>query len=264
MDLQNKNILVTGAGGSGIGFGIAKVLSKFGATVIINEKNFDKAEQAAKKIPNSMPIAADICKSDEVKAMFDKLSEKVGVLHGLVNNAGLGLSKLAHEASEIEFDRLYNLDVKAVWQLSKRFANQLMGHKESGGIVNVSSIHAMATIPKYGIYASAKSAVNGLTRGMSVELGLNNIRVNAIAPGYVHAEQNYELIKTFTEDPRKWVDIHTKDYQSLPFQITAEDCGNVVGFLLSDLSQAVTGQIITVDNGTKNLLYANSFINRER
>ena len=262
MDLTNKNILVTGAGGFGVGFGVATALSKLGARVIVNARTIKKAEEAANKLPNAIPIVADITNDEEVEAMFKTLSNKVGVIHGLVNNAGVGLSKEAHNVSDEEFDNLYNIDVKAVWRLSKIFANQLIKNNSDGNIVNISSVHTYATISKYAIYVSAKSAVEGLTKGMAVELGKHNIRVNAVAPGYVHAEQNIELIKTFANDPELWIDTHTSDYQSLPFLINAEDCGNVVGFLLSELSRVVTGQVIYVDNGTSLMLYSNSFVEK--
>ena len=259
MKLQDKNILVTGAAGFGVGFGVAIALSKLGATVLINDRSIEKATIAASKIPNSIPISADVSNEKEVTEMFKELSDKIGIIHGLVNNAGIGLSKVAHQVSEEEFDHLYNIDVKAVWRLSKLFANQLIKNETTGNIVNISSVHTSATISKYAIYASAKSAVEGLTKGMAIELGRHNIRVNAVAPGYVHAEQNFDLIRTFADDPKQWVDTHTTDYQSLPFEINPEDCGNVVGFLLSDMSRIVTGQVIYTDNGTTSLLYSNSF-----
>ena len=259
MELQHKNILVTGAAGFGVGFGVAIALSKLGATVLVNARSLEKAKAAADKIPNAIPIAADISKLEEITNMFEELSKKIGVVHGLVNNAGIGLSKVAHEASEEEFDNLYNIDVKAVWRISKLFAKQLIKNNVAGNIVNISSVHTFSTISKYAIYASAKSAIEGLTKGMAVELGKHNIRVNAVAPGYVHAEQNLELIKTFVDDPQAWINEHTTDYQNLPFEISAEDCGNVVGFLLSDFSKIITGQVIYTDNGTTNLLYSNSF-----
>ena len=262
MDLSNKNILVTGAGGFGVGYGVAVALSKLGACVIVNARTIEKAEAVANKLPNAISIAADITNIGEVEAMFKTLSDRVGVIHGLVNNAGIGLSKEAHKVSDEEFDNLYNIDVKAVWRLSKLFANQLIKNNCEGNIVNISSVHTYATISKYAIYASAKSAVEGLTKGMAVELGKYKIRVNAVAPGYVHAEQNLELIRTFADDPELWIDTHTNDYQSLPFQINAEDCGNVVGFLLSELSRVVTGQVIYADNGTTSMLYSNSFIDK--
>ncbi len=259
MELEHKNILVTGAAGFGVGYGVATALSKLGARVLVNDITLEKATIAADKIPNAIPIAADISKLEEITFMFEELSKKVGVIHGLVNNAGIGLSKVAHEASEEQFDNLYNIDVKAVWRISKCFAQQLIKNNVAGNIVNISSVHAFATISKYAIYASAKSAVEGLTKGMAVELGRHNIRVNAVAPGYVHAEQNLELIKTFAEDPQAWINEHTTDYQNLSFEINAEDCGNVVGFLLSDFSKIITGQVIYTDNGTTNLLYSNSY-----
>ncbi len=262
MDLSNKNILVTGAAGFGVGHGVAVALSKMGARVIINARNLEKAQAVANKLPNAMAVAADITNKTQVDAMFATLAKQVGVIHGLVNNAGIGLSKEAHKVTDQEFDNLYNIDVRAVWKLSKLFANQLIENNTEGSIINISSVHASATISKYAIYASAKSAVEGLTKGMAIELGKHNIRVNAVAPGYVHAEQNLELIKTFADDPKLWVERHTRDYQSLPFEIQAEDCGNVVGFLASECSRAITGQVIYVDNGTTAMLYNNSFIEK--
>src|SRR5690606_14204073 len=128
----------------------------------------------------------DVSRYADVEAMFNRLEKEVGLIHGLVNNAGIGLSKPFHEASEEVFDNLYDVDVKGVWIISKFFVRQLLKNNSPGSIVNVSSVHARSAIWRYAIYASAKSAVEGLTRGMAVELGKHEIRVNAIAPGYVH------------------------------------------------------------------------------
>ncbi len=253
--LKDKNILVTGAGGVGVGAGVCQALSKFGATILLNEIDQEKAEAAAKRYPGAIPVAADVSNSQQIKEMFEKIATEVGPLHGLVNNAGVGLSKLAHLASEEEFDTLYNVDIKGVWQVSKGFVNQLLEHEMPGSIVNISSVNALATMSRYAIYASAKSAVEGLTRGMAVELGPFDIRVNAVGPGYVHAEQNYDLIKTWTNDPQKWVKDFVKDQQVLLHDIHPQDCGNAVAFLLSDLSSAITGQTLYVDKGTTSLLF---------
>ena len=134
-----------------------------------------------------------------------------------------------------------------------------MKKKQAGGIVNISSVHAFATHSKYAIYSSAKSAVEGLTKGMAYELGKHNIRVNAIGPGYVHAEQNYDLIKTWTDDPQGWVDYFVNNYQVSPEFIQPVDCGNTAAFLLSDLSRSITGQTIYVDRGTTIMLMNRDF-----
>ena len=194
MNLTGKNILVTGGGGFGVGAGICQALSEYGARLIINEISEEKMRAVSGTYPDAVTVIADIGKSLEVEALFIYLENEVGVIHGLVNNAGIGLSKPAHEVSEQEFDNLYHVDMKGVWMMSKLFVKQLLKNKSAGNIVNVSSVHAHSTIQRYAIYASAKSAVEGVTRGMAVELGKYDIRVNAIAPGYVHAEQNYDLI----------------------------------------------------------------------
>lgn len=82
-----------------------------------------------------------------------------------------------------------------------------------------------------------------------MELGKHNIRVNAIAPGYVHAEQNYDLIKTWTDDPKQWVKDYIENEQVIHREIQPDDCGYTGAFLLSDLSRSITGQTIYVDNG---------------
>lgn len=249
MDLKGKNILVTGGAGYGVGSGIAKTLSECGASLIINEKNKEKIDEALKAYPNAVPAVADVSQLSDIEVMFEHLEKEVGVIHGLVNNAGVGLSKSSHEASEQEFDNLYGIDVKGVWMVSKFFVKQLLKNHSTGNIVNVSSVHAHSTIPRYAIYASAKSAVEGLTRGMAVELGKHEIRVNAIAPGYVHAEQNYDLLRTWTDDPEKWVSDYIENEQVIHRAIQPEDCGYTVAFLLSDWSKSITGQTIYIDNG---------------
>lgn len=249
MNLKGKNIIVTGGAGFGVGSGICSALSEYGARLIINGRDKVKIKAVLKKYPGSVPAVADVSNPSEVKELFNRLGKEVGIIHGLVNNAGVGLSKEAHEVSGQEFDNLYNIDVKGVWMMSKLFVQQLLKNQSTGNIVNVSSVHAHSTISRYAIYASAKAAVEGLTRGMAVELGKFNIRVNAIAPGYVHAEQNYDLLRTFTDDPEQWVQDYIKNEQVIHREIQPEDCGYTVAFLLSDLSRSITGQTIYIDNG---------------
>ncbi|WP_018626325.1 SDR family NAD(P)-dependent oxidoreductase [Niabella aurantiaca] len=256
MNLNEKNILVTGGGGFGVGEGVCKALLSCGARLIVNEKDPEKTARVSEKFPGVLTIAADIAKTSEVASMFERIEKEVGVLHGLVNNAGIGLSKPAHEITEQEFDQLYQIDIRSVWLISKFFIQQLLKNDITGNIVNISSVHAHSTIPGHAIYASAKSAVEGLTRGMAVDLGQYNIRVNAVAPGYVHAEQNYDLLRSVTDNPEQWVENIILKEQVIHTEIQPEDCGYTVGFLLSDLSRAITGQTLYVDNGSTIQLFA--------
>ena len=125
--------------------------------------------------------------------------------------------------------------------------------------MNISSVHAHSTQSRYAIYASAKSAIVGLTRGMACEIGPMGFRVNAVGPGYVHAAQNFELIKTWSDDPDQWVRDFIENHQVLNYEINAVDVGNTVAFLLSDLARCITGQNIYVDNGTTSLIFNRDF-----
>ncbi len=264
MDLSHLTVLVTGGGGEGVGKGVCQSLSSFGARLVINDIDSGKIEEALKRYPNAIGIVADISKETEVERLFEEIKAQIGRVNGLVNNAGIGLSKRIHEVSTQEFDRLYNLDIRAVWMMSKYFVNQLLPQKRVGHIVNVSSVHGFATQPKYTIYASAKAAVVALTKGMAYELGEYGIRVNAIAPGLVHAEQNYDLIKTWADDPHQWQQDFVNYQQVIPQPIEPIDCGNTVAFLLSNLSKSITGQTIFVDAGTSVMVHNRDFIEGRR
>ena len=205
MDLSHLKVLVTGGGGVGVGAGVCQALDNFGATLIINELTFERAKEAARQYQKAFPIQADISKGDEVKSMFEQINKEVGIINGLVNNAGVGLSKAVHQITEEDFDRVYGVNIRGLWLVTKYFVKQLLDNQMSGNIVNISSVHAYSSQPNYSTYASTKSAVEGFTRAISYELGKYNIHCNAIGPGMVHAEQNYDLIKTWAPDPHQWV-----------------------------------------------------------
>ncbi|HUF11284.1 MAG TPA: SDR family oxidoreductase [Rhodothermales bacterium] len=260
LTLDGKNILVTGGGGYGVGAGVCQAVAEAGGRLIINELDLDVAQSAADKYPGAIAIEGDVSKSEQVNRMFTTLVRQCGVLHGLVNNAGVGLNKPAHEATEEEFDRIYAIDVRGLWLVSKAFIKQLVGAKQVGHIVNIASVHAHSTNPGYAIYASAKSAVAGLTKGMALDLGKYKIRVNAVAPGYVHSEQGMGIIAQWADDAEAWIDNYRRNCQALPYLIDAVDCGYAVAFLLSDLSRSITGQTIYVDAGATSMVFGNDVI----
>jgi NAD(P)-dependent dehydrogenase (short-subunit alcohol dehydrogenase family) len=259
VDLTDKNILVTGGAGDGLGQGICEAIDQSGGRVIINDLNLEVAQKAALKYANAYAVAGDVSSLNDINRMFKEIHEKVGIVHGIVNNAGIGLGKNAQDANEKEFDRLYEVDVKGIWVVSKAFVSQLLESYETGNIVNISSVQAYASMHRMALYSGAKSAVNGITRGLAVELGQHNIRCNAVAPGLIVSEQTHTILGRMVKDPAKWIEDHKSDHQCLNFFSSARDCGNVVVFLLSDLSRSITGQTIYVDNGTTNLLYNNEY-----
>lgn len=259
IDLSGKAILITGGAGNGIASGLCEAVSKSGARLIINDKNKEALERSKSKFGDALIINADLCQEQEVKEMFDQISREKIVLGGLINNAGIGLSKVAHDVEESEYSRLFEVDVAAVWRVSKYFVNHCLAKNATGNIVNIASVHTRATQSRYALYCSAKNAVVGLTRGLACELGPLGFRVNAIGPGYVHADQNIDLIKSWTDDPLKWVEDFISDQQTLSYEVKAIDIGNTAAFLLSDLSRSITGQNIFVDAGVTSLLLNRSF-----
>lgn len=260
LTLEGKNILVTGGGGFGVGGGVCHAVAEAGGRLIINDLDGDAARKAAAKYPGALAVEGDVSRADDVERMFEAVVRDCGVVHGLVNSAGVGLNRPAHEASEDEFDQLYDVDVRGLWLVSRAFVGQLLEAETVGHIVNISSVHALATNRGYAVYASAKAAVSGLTRGMALELGEHHIRVNAVAPGYVHSEQGMEIIRMWSDDPDQWVNDYRQNQQALPYFINAVDCGHAAVFLLSDLSRSITGQTIYVDAGATSMIFGNDMI----
>ncbi len=259
IDLSEHKILITGGAGLGIASGLCEALNNCGATLVINDISQEKLDRCREQYPSALTIRADLNKSADLVEMFDKIDEFCGGVNGLVNNAGVGLSKLAHQVSDEEYNHLFNTDVKAVWQLSKLFVKKCLEKNTTGNIVNISSVHAHSSQSRYALYCSAKNAVVGLTKGMACEIGPLGFRVNAVGPGYVHAEQNYDLIKTWTDDPEQWVKDFVENQQVLNYDIRPVDIGNCVAFLLSDLARCITGQNIFVDNGVTSLIFNRDF-----
>lgn len=260
MDLSHLKVLVTGGAGIGVGFGACEALKKHGATLIINDIDQGKIDKAVATHNADAGILTDLTDPESVSKMFEEIAVKFGVINGLVNNAGVGLVKAVHEITEEEYDRVYNVNVKGMWRMTKYFVKQLLDNGETGNIVNISSVHASGTQPNYSTYASTKSAVEGFTRAIAYELGSKNIRCNAIAPGLVHAEQNLDLIRQWTSDPQQWLDDYRDNQQALNRFIDPIDCGHTISFLLSDLSKSITGQTINVDAGQTIMRFNKDYI----
>jgi NAD(P)-dependent dehydrogenase (short-subunit alcohol dehydrogenase family) len=261
LSLQGRTILVTGGAGVGVGKGVCDAVAKLGGTLVINDVSPELAERAAHAYPNALALGGNIADPNEIGRMFAMLSSQRIVLDGLVNNAGIGLSQMAHNASEFDYDRLISIDLRGVWLVTRAFTHHVLNTKlQSASIVNISSVHAHSTMARYALYSSAKAGVEGFTRGLAVELGPNNIRCNAVAPGYVHSTQNMDLISTWTDDPQTWVRDHSMNQQALEFQIEPLDCGWAVAFLLSDLARAITGQTLRVDAGMTAMIYNKDFL----
>ena len=220
-----------------------------------------KATIAAKQYQHAYPVQADLRQPSEVEAMFATINKEVGVINGLVNNAGIGLSKPVHQIEPAEYDQVFGVNVRGTWLTAKYFVKQLLDNDLTGNIVNISSVHGLASQPNYSTYASTKAAIEGMTRALAYELGQYNIRCNAVGPGMVHAEQNLALIKNWAPDPEQWVNDFIQHQQVLHHFIEPIDCGYTIAFLLSEWSRSITGQTIYVDAGKTIMLFNQDYIN---
>ena len=243
MSLSGKIALVTG-GSRGIGFSTGKILSENGATVVITGKDTERLEKAAKKIPNSIAIVADIRNTNDVKNVVSKTIEKFGRLDILVNNAGIfpKIKKL-HEIDEDEWNEV--LDVNLTGQF--RFTKEAIPHlqKTSGSIVNISSDAGLKAYQGFNAdaYSASKAALIILTKCWALEYSKNKIRVNCICPGVVDTDMTKPFLKTQTD--KEFMDNeHPLGRIGQP-----EEIAKAIMYFVSDDASWTTGAVLTVDGG---------------
>jgi dihydroanticapsin dehydrogenase len=243
LSLSGKIALVTG-GSRGIGFSTGKILSENGATVVITGKDTERLEKAAKKIPNSIAIVADIRNTNDVKNVVSKTIEKFGRLDILVNNAGIfpKIKKL-HEIDEDEWNEV--LDVNLTGQF--RFTKEAIPHlqKTSGSIVNISSDAGLKAYQGFNAdaYSASKAALIILTKCWALEYSKNKIRVNCICPGVVDTDMTKPFLKTQTD--KEFMDNeHPLGRIGQP-----EEIAKAIMYFVSDDASWTTGAVLTVDGG---------------
>jgi len=248
-DLSGKTALVTG-GGRGIGLDLATGLAEAGAHVIVASRKRENCEAAAEGLRaagcKASALAVDMSKAEDIERFVEELDSGAPSLDILVNNAGVTWGAPVLEHPMEAWDKVYNVNVRGLWQLSQQVARRM---KDTGGgrIVNVTSVGGYKGAPDFAqpaiAYNSSKGAVITLTKDMAVKLAPFGIRVNAIAPGpfltdmFNHLKDNEGAIQFMT--------------QGIPLQRTGvqDDLKGVIVFLTSDASAYITGHIVAVDGG---------------
>lgn len=243
--LAGKKALITG-GNRGLGKAFARAFAEAGADVAIAARDNELTARAADEIRSAgglvESIEADLTSRTDVEAMIDRTVDRLGGLDILVNNAGLCIHRPALEVPDDEWHRVFDLNVHGLWMTSTA-ASQVMIAGGGGVIVNVGSISALiVNRPQWQpAYNSSKAAVHQLTKSLAAEWAPHNIRVNAIAPGYVKTEM------APVDEPRfrrNWIEDAPMQRYAVPEEIAPS-----VVYLASDASAFMTGSVLVIDGG---------------
>jgi NAD(P)-dependent dehydrogenase (short-subunit alcohol dehydrogenase family) len=240
---KNKVAIVTG-GGSGIGLAIAeKFVANNIRTIIIgrDEKKLIKAKEALGEL--CFPIAADLSDLTSIPKLVERILNQFGKIDILVNNAGINLKKEFTEVNDEEFQKILLTNVTAVFALSREVVKHML-EKENGSIINISSMASQYGIPKVIAYTASKSAVEGMTRAMAVELSPKGIRVNCIAPGFIATDMSAKALNSDAERKQKVMSRTPMGFMGDP-----ADIANAALYLANGEANYVTGIVLPVDGG---------------
>ncbi len=244
--LNNKIAIVTGAG-SGFGAAIAKTYIEAGAKVLLADLRLDAAQAVAKGLgPNALAVACDVSQADQVQAMVAQCMSQFGVPNVVVNNAGTTHKNQSMlEIDEATFDRVFNVNVKSIFHMTKAVV-PLMKEKKDGVIINIGSVGSIRPRPGLTWYNSSKGAVKVMTKSMAVELAPDGIRVNLIAPvmSPTGLLQDFMGVADSEENRARFVTTIPLGRMCDPM-----DVANAAVYLASPQAQFLTGVELPVDGG---------------
>jgi NAD(P)-dependent dehydrogenase (short-subunit alcohol dehydrogenase family) len=237
--LDGKVAVVTG-GNQGIGLALTKALQEAGATVAITARNAAKSQAVADEL-GVLAVESDVTDRASVDAMVDAVTQQLGPIDVFVNNAGACFHRPALEVPENEFDTVFDVNVKGLWNCCQAVGRQMVDRR-AGTIINIGSISALiVNRPQMQpAYNASKAAVHQLTKSLAAEWAPHGVRVNALAPGYIKTEM------APVDEPRfrQWIDDTAMQRYAMP-----EELGPSVVYLAGDASAFMTGSVLVIDGG---------------
>jgi len=244
-DFKGKTALVTGAS-RGIGRAIAVALARGGASVALNYAGNEAAAAEALALCQKAGAARaklyrfDVADPAACSAAVDAVVSEMGGLHILVNNAGIALDNLVVRLKDEDWNRQVAVNLTGTFNLVRAAARPMMKAK-GGAIVNVASVVGEMGNAGQAAYAATKAGQIGLTKSVARELASRNIRVNAVAPGYIETDMTAALPADAKENLKELIPLARLG--------TAEDVANAVAWLASDQASYVTGEVLRVNGG---------------
>ena len=242
--LENKTVLITGAS-RGIGKGIATVFAEHGANVVFTYSSSLDAANALEIELQALGVQAKGYQSnaadfEQAQELVENVLADFSTIDVLINNAGITKDNLLMRISEEDFDKVIEVNLKSVFNLTKAVQRTMLKQRY-GSIINMSSVVGVKGNAGQSNYAASKAGIIGFSKSVALELGSRNIRCNVIAPGFIETEMTAKLSEEVVAGWRAGIPLKRGG--------TPNDVANACVFLASDLSSYITGQVINVDGG---------------
>jgi NAD(P)-dependent dehydrogenase (short-subunit alcohol dehydrogenase family) len=242
--MKTNHVAIVTGGGSGIGLAITEKFVQAGITTIIVGRDQQKLNATKDKLGDLVvPMTADLSDLSIIPYLVKQVITQFGHIDILVNNAGINMKKDFTEVTDEDFQKILMTNVTAVFAVSREVVKCMLQHGK-GSIINISSMASQYGIPKVIAYSASKSAVEGMTRAMAVELSPKGIRVNCIAPGFIATDMSAKALNSDEQRKQKALGRTPMGVMGAP-----ADIGDAALFLASDASSYITGVVLPVDGG---------------
>ena len=249
-DLIGKAAIVTGAS-SGLGWHFALTLARAGVKVAAAARRVDALGELVRQVQafdgRAIALKLDVSQPESIRSCVAAAETELGPISILVNNAGVAQPKAALDLEESDWDQVLDVNLKGAWLMAQETARHMVRLGHGGSIVNIASIAGLAGTSQLTAYCASKAALINLTRSLAAELARHQVRVNALAPGYVVTDLN----RTFLEGPGG-----TRLIKRIPQRRLGRptDLEGPLLLLASEASSYMTGSVLVVDGGQSSSL----------